>query len=908
MIMKKWLVFPIIILIHAFNVRAGDITIGMLDNHQPYSYFDSNSQIQGVAKELLQAISIQSGLKFKVTLVSNYSQLENMLEQKKILIALPPPGMSTTDKKLLLSQPLLEQHWALVVKQERIPLQHETSIDLRHQRVITLKNNPVNAILQANYPGVDINETDSLHEALRLLDAGAAQGIICNATQAALLSSNIYPGKLLVHQLPSIISKQRFIFSSGQEQLKEKIDQAIDSLPVGFAIAVNERWLINSTLSRMQSANTEGYRWFNISTTISIVVSLVLIGYLLSEIFRRKRAERELLDALKYWKTLLNSIPTPLLVCDPLGRITHCNQALLKTLMLTQKDVIDNSLENFAQINPIIPEISHTERISALHSLQPQFSDRIMVIQGQKREMAQWLAAYSDSRFVPQGLLLGWYDISKSKKLERELARALQKANDASKEKSDFLARMSHEIRSPMNAIIGILELESQKSSEVSTSLKVAYSASRQLLKIIGDVLDISKIEAGEMHLVPQPTDLFSLLKLALETYDNLAAKKKIELRSNIKSIQQHQYLIDGPKLTQVISNLLSNAIKYTDNGIISLEVCIVSKSNETDYIHFVVRDTGIGIPLDLQQKILQPYAQVDPSKPASTGLGLTISTQLLRLMGGELAIESTPRQGAKFYFTLPLTRAKIINETHDVGSLPVVESPLNILVIDDLPANLTVMKLQLEKLGNNVVTCDNGADALILLDKEYFDLILTDCQMPHMNGYQFARLQRQREREKHSRYIPIIGCTANAFNDELHRCLASGMDSVLIKPLMQKDIRNLIIQQQGVRLDMNEINIMTTRNPEAKLAIIEELQKSSEMVRRELTSKNSIDNYYLEIIHRQKGCFALAGFQSGVAICHRLEQIHGIKENGCNELLLLNSMLLRFISLLENEKELCVI
>lgn len=908
MIMKKWLVFPIIFFIHVVYVRADDITIGMLDNYQPYSYFDSNSQIQGVSKELLQAISIQSGLNFKVKLASDYSQLEDMLEQKKILIALPPPGMSTTNKKLLLSKPLLKQHWALVVKQDHISLQYETPIDLRHQRVITLRNNPAKAILQANYPGVDINETDSLHEALRLLNAGAAQGIFCNATQAALLSSNIYPGKLLVHQLPSIISKQRFIFSSGQGQLKEKIDQAIDSLPVGYAKSVNERWLINSTLSRMQSANTEDSRWFNISTTISIVVSLVLIGYLLSEIFRRKRAERELLDALKYWKTLLNSIPTPLLVCDPLGRITHCNQALLKALMLTQEEVIDNSLENFARINPIIPEISHAERISALHSLQPQFSDRIMVIHGEKKETAQWLAAYSDSRLVPQGLLLGWYDISKSKTLERELARALQKANDASKEKSDFLARMSHEIRSPMNAIIGILELESQKSSEVSTSLKVAYSASRQLLKIIGDVLDISKIEAGEMHLVPQPTDLFSLLKLALETYDNLAAKKKIELRSNIKSIQYHQYLIDGPKLTQIISNLLSNAIKYTDNGIVSLEVSIASKGNKTDYIHFVVRDTGIGIPLVLQQKILQPYAQVDPSKPASTGLGLTISSQLLRLMGGELAIESTPRQGAKFSFTLPLTRAKIINETQDIEPLPVVESPLKILVVDDLPANLTVMKLQLEKLGNNVITCDNGTDALILLDKEDFDLIFTDCQMPNINGYQLARHQREREREKHSRYIPIIGCTANAFNDELRRCLESGMDSVLIKPLMQKDIRDLIIQQQGVRLDMNEINIMTASNSEAKLAIIEELQTSSEIVRQELTSKKLKDNDYLEVIHRQKGCFALAGFQSGVAICHRLEQIHDIKENGCIELLLLNSMLLRFISLLENEKELCVI
>ncbi|MGO2569800.1 MAG: response regulator, partial [Serratia proteamaculans] len=656
------------------------------------------------------------------------------------------------------------------------------------------------------------------------------------------------------------------------------------------------------TLSAMQPNGTNSDRWFNPLTAVSAALSLFLIGFLSTEIFRRRRAERGLRDALKYWQTLLNSIPTPLLVCDPLGNITHCNQALLESLTLTQQQVIGHSLEQFTARNPIIPAISQQERIAAIGNMQPQFSDRAIVIQGAQREIAQWLAAYSDSRLTPQGLLLGWYDISERKRLERDLADALQEATNASREKSHFLARMSHEIRSPMNAILGILELETQRPEAAGTSLPIAYAASRQLLQIVGDVLDISKIEAGEMHLQAHPTELHPLLTQALDTYAALAAQKALRLDSDIEAVWQHQYLLDGTKLTQILNNLLSNAIKYTEQGFVALQVGVLPQDPHHDNLTFSISDSGIGIAQPLQQKILQPYAQVDANAPASTGLGLAICTQLLQLMGSELQIDSTPQQGSRFSFTLTLPRTTAGDEAQETLTAPLVEHSLRVLVVDDLPANLTVMKLQLEKLGHQVTTCDNGRQALQRLEQSPFDLVLTDCQMPVFTGYQLAQWQRERE-HGHRQYLPIVGCTANAFNDEQYRCLAAGMDAVLIKPLTQQDLRTLVSEQQAIRVDMREIQLMAAGQPQVMTTLIDELQRSSDADRQQLLAATAQPDVFAAVLHRQKGSFALAGYQSGVNLCQQLEQHPPASAEPTVALLRMNALILRFIALLEQQR-----
>ncbi|CAI2092422.1 response regulator [Serratia ficaria] len=885
-------------------VAADDITVGLLDDKLPYSDFNLWQRPVGALPELLETMETHGALHFSLQPAESIEQLTQQLHEHKVAMVLPPP-LAVPPDGILISNPLLSQHWAIITRNNHLPLRHSSRLNLNQQRIVLLQNSPVRSSLASAWPDVTIEEAPTLSEALKLLHAGAADGIVCDAALADMLVHNLYPGQLSSESLPGIRSIQTLWFAPGEEALRQRVNQAIDNLPPGVTASIVTRWLLSASLDDIHPGTSTDRELFNALVVISCILSLFLSAFLLSEILRRRRAERGLLDALTYWQTLLNSIPTPLLVCNPLGEITHCNQALLKSLQLTSNQVVGTSLETVMARNPISPVVNHHEWVAALSSMAPQFSDRSIVIQGEEKEIVQWLAVYSDSRLIPQGVLLGWYDISERKRLERELAKALQQATDVSREKSDFLARMSHEIRSPMNAILGVLELEGGGDKPADSTLNIAYVASRQLLQIVGDVLDLSKIEAGEMQLQIQNCALYSMLEQVIETYTTLAEQKGLRLDSDIESVWRHYYSLDGAKLTQILNNLLSNAIKYTDRGYVSLQVTVTSGEGGKDTLAFRVEDSGIGIAADKQEKILQPYIQLDHASPASTGLGLPICTQLLKLMGSSLNIHSVEGKGSCFAFSLLLDSIAELPVAGGTTAGSDVEGALRLLVVDDQRANLSVMKLQLETLGHQVVTCNDGREAEQLLLSQSFDIVLTDCQMPVMNGYQLTETVRAREKNEGG-YQVIIGCTANAFTDEQRRCLEAGMDGVLIKPVTLQDLRALFAEQQPVRLCMTEITAMAGQQSHIVVSVLDELQRSAERDRQQILELRIEEPDKLaQVLHRQKGSFALAGFQAGVTLSQQMEQALQICDEPALRIfrLQLNALSLRFITLLELER-----
>lgn len=893
------------LLLPACVSAADDITVGLLDDKLPYSDFNVLQRPGGALPELLSTLEAHGTLHFSLQPVASTGQLTRMLSDGKISMGLPPP-LTAPPAGVLISHPLLLQHWALITRNNHLPLRQSPPVNLNQQRILVLRSSPVRRALTLAWPSVFIEEKQTLSEALALLNAGAADGIVSDAALADMLVHNLYPDQLASELLPGISSVQRLWLAPGEEALLKQVNQAIDSLPPGLAASVVTRWLLSSALDdEHPEAGTTG-ELFTILVVVSSILSLFLIAFLLAEILRRRRAERGLVDALTYWQTLLNSVPTPLLVSNPLGEITHCNQALLNALQLTTDQVVGATLENMLAHSPIFPAINHQEWVTAMSTLHPQFSDRTIIIQGQEKEIAQWLVAYSNSRFVPQGVLLGWYDISERKRLERELGDALQLATSASREKSDFLARMSHEIRSPMNAILGILELEGRKNTASNSTLNVAYTASRQLLQIVGDVLDISKIEAGEMQLQMQSCALHPLLTQIIETYTILAEQKGLRLDSDIESVWQHNYSVDGAKLMQILNNLLSNAIKYTERGNISLQVTVNPVTEGRDMLVFRVEDSGIGIAADQQEKILHPYIQLHHAAPASTGLGLPICTQLLKLMESSLEIQSAEGKGTCFSFRLQLDSAAEPLITTELSATEMSGESLRVLVVDDQPANLLVMKLQLETLGHQVVICNEGRKAQQLLKAQFFDFVLTDCQMPVVNGYQLAKAIREREKQGES-YQVIIGCTANAFNDEQRRCLEAGMDAVLIKPLTLPDLRKLFAEQLQVRLCMSEIKAMTGQQPQMIIAVLDELKRSCEHDGQQIERTGIEEREILaRVLHRQKGSFALAGFQPGITQVQQMEIALQVGNESALSLsrLQLNVLTSRFIFLIEQERK----
>lgn len=883
-------------------IATQTIEVGILDERAPYSDFNLWMKAEGALPELLNLLSEQGIIQFVPEGASDLRHLEAKLAEQSVNVILPPP-LSVPPEGMLVSHPLLKQHWAVIMRNTHLPVISHQDINLNQKRILLLRNSPAGEKLSASWPDIVLEEGMQLNEALKLLNSGAADGIVCDAALADILVHNLYPGLLFSRDLPDISSNQVFWVPPGQEKLLKQINDRVDALPPGVASSIITRWLLNSALNEIHSSGEQRNPYIDSFVTIGGSILLLLVAFLLSQILRRRRAEREVLDALSYWQTLLNSIPTPLLVCNPVGKITHCNQMLLASLQLDAHQVIGTTLNSLMTQYPVHPPLEHPEWVNAITTNIPRFTDRTLRIHDRTFDIVQWLAAYSDSRGVPQGLLVGWYDISERKRLEQELEKSSLMAMNASKEKSEFLARMSHEIRSPMNAILGILELEQQKQElPADSALNVAYAASRQLLQIVGGVLDLSKIEAGQIKLQIQPHALYPLLKQVVETYSTLARKKGLQLESALESIADMYYQLDGTKLSQILSNLLSNAIKYTGQGRISISVDYEAVSEDTDRVSFSVQDTGPGIAADMQERILQPYIQLDPDSPDSSGLGLAICTQFLKLMGSTLQIDSTPDSGSRFFFTLNLKKAtaRVSGEENAEQSLP--KKSLDILVADDNTPNLVVMTLQLETLGHRVTTCDDGKYALQHLQEKSFDILLTDCQMPLMNGYELARYQRQREASEGG-YLIIVGCTANAFSDEQQRCLEAGMDAVLIKPLTLQDLRQVLSEQQ-MSLDMKELSAMAAGNPDVIITLVNELIRSSEKDRQQLLNCTQEQTEQVSaIVHRQKGSFAIAGFRPGTVLCEKIETVIAANEEpGDFSLLYLqfNTLVLRFHFLLK--------
>ena len=764
------------------------IVVG-IPNLPPLSFRNDQGQLQGASLDYLRLISDRTGLQFKTTFL-DWPDVLKQIDAGQIDLF---PGLITESRKTKysFSDPFLNISYAVF---NRLDSQFITGLEsLSGEKVAVLKDSAVHQAVKKKFPELQLMPFDNVESALQAVSTGQAEA---------------YVGGLMTTTYQ--------VQKNSLSNLKVAAPAPLDSSPIGFA--THRDWpeltkIINQTLATLSPQEHQQIlnKWLKVSFehqvnwseifdwAIGIVGSLVLITLvtlfwnrrLAAEINKRSLAEKALRSERDRSQKILETADIMLMVLDLQGNIAMINRKGCDLLAYPEQELLgknwfDNFLPESTQKN--LTKETFLKIISGHLENHVYHENSILTASGEEKMIAWHNTYLRDDNDEIVGTLSSGEDITRRKQVEKELQEAKEAAERASRAKSTFLANVSHELRTPLTAILGYSHLI-QRSKDLPESLKnkvdIISRSGDHLRELINDVLEVSRIEAGRLELHQAPFYLKQLLDELEAMFAIRVEEKGLELKVNSAASLPTEVIGDQAKLRQVLSNLLSNALKFTDRGQIELSIG-PSHKRPADLV-FAVKDSGVGISPEDLPRLFQPFEQaMEGRSRGGTGLGLLISREYVRLMGGDLAATSTPGKGSCFFFTCPLEKntqlliSEPANHRQVIGLAPGTQDK-RILVVDDQISNREIICQLLEPVGFQTRQASNGQVALDTLATEQFDLVLMDLLMPVLDGY---RATEQFKVTTAGERTPVIVISANVLEDEQHQIKAVKADAFLRKPI----------------------------------------------------------------------------------------------------------------------------
>ncbi|WP_338660662.1 transporter substrate-binding domain-containing protein [Pseudomonas bubulae] len=858
----------------------------------PLTFFDASGDFRGITADLLEMIRLRTGLRFEIQRANSLDTMTRMISRHEtdIISAINPSA--SRESALSFTRPYLVNSFVLLTaKGDGQPASLE---QLAGKKLALTRGNPLTDYLRSQYPQITLVETGDIYRATELLAEEKVQGAVSTLVIANyLLASGLFQDRL---QISATIGTQPAMFSLATardaSELSSILNKALLSIAPDELGIINSRWrgYVPASDSYWHNYHRLFYQ-FIIGTSLLLLLSLIWNAYMRRQIRQRKSAERALSDQFEFMRALVNGTPHPIYVRDREGVLKTCNDSYLNAFSARREEVIGKTVMQTCDLlsNECEARDYQADYLRVMREGTPLVTDRPLRIGEKTLTIYHWILPYRDSLGEVQGIIGGWIDISERHQLLDELRTAKELADDANRAKSTFLATMSHEIRTPMNAVIGLLELTLKRADHGHLdrpSIEVAYNSAKDLLELIGDILDIARIESGRLNLSPERVNLHQLAHSVMRIFDGLARQKNLTLDLRFDATDDlPDVLIDPLRLKQILTNLISNAIKLTQQGRVTLEINLLPAGTpERTELHLSVKDTGIGISERDQARLFEPFAQAQNSGQLAlngAGLGLVICRSLCEMMGGTLVLSSQESAGTQVQIKLEVpTLTPSQCPPAQEPSINPAAHPLNVLVVDDHPANRLLMCQQLGFLGHRFTTEHDGAAGLKTWKTGKFDLVIADCNMPVLNGYELTRAIRKHELASSQRPCTVLGFTANAQPEERQRCKQAGMDDCLFKPISLTLLSQRLAMLEPLfhcaeAFNADALSPLTGGDKERTRLLLEELLRSNCQDLKTLLElpDNGELQAFVEIAHRIKGAARIVGAQSLINNCEALEQ-----------------------------------